>query len=178
MLLDVLALGRSVAGVAPGKRAFYSQLHSRFISTSFAPSIKKNKMPPRPKFTAEMETEIEEKFLHGGRGPGGQKINKCNSKVQLRHIPTGIVVDCQATRSRDQNRKIAREKLALRIAQWHNGDQPIERELAKIQWEQQSKRAKERKAKNKHKEAREKREEAARQQLEQEREILRSMLGS
>ena len=97
-------------------------------------------------------------------------------QVQLRHVPTGIVVDCQATRSRDQNRKIAREKLALRLAQWENGDQPIERELAKIQWEQQSKRSKERKAKSKHREAQEQRQQQKLQQTIEEKQLLKSLL--
>lgn len=97
-----------------------------------------------------MESEFEEKFLHGGRGPGGQKINKCNSKVQLKHIPSGIVVECQETRSRTQNRHIAREKMAFKIAQWKNGGNPIEREIAVLAWEKQSKRSKERKSKEKH----------------------------
>jgi protein subunit release factor B len=49
--------------------------------------------------------------------------NKTNSAVQLKHIPTGIVVKSQATRSRDQNRKHARELLAQRVDEFHNGDQ-------------------------------------------------------
>lgn len=53
-------------------------------------------------------------FIKGG-GKGGQKINKTNSKVQLRHIPTGIVVSCQYSRSREQNRKRAREILAGKV---------------------------------------------------------------
>ena len=48
--------------------------------------------------------------------------NKTNSAVQLRHIPTGIVVKCQATRSREQNRKTARELLAARLDELANGD--------------------------------------------------------
>lgn len=149
----------------------------RAISTTAVPLIKKNQLPPRPQFTPEMEAQCTEKFLHGGRGPGGQKINKCNSKVQLRHIPTGIVIACQATRSRDQNRKIAREKLALKLAQHENDGKPIERELAKIEWEQQSKRSKEKRAKSKHKEARERREEERLKELQQEQELLRQILG-
>ncbi|TLD23960.1 hypothetical protein PspLS_06604 [Pyricularia sp. CBS 133598] len=77
-------------------------------------------MPSRPK--PPPETEIEEAFLKGS-GPGGQKINKTNSAVQLKHIPTGIVVKCQETRSRDQNRKIARQILATRLDDLNNGDQ-------------------------------------------------------
>ncbi|VEU19669.1 DEKNAAC100332 [Brettanomyces naardenensis] len=75
-------------------------------------------MPPRPKVS---ELEIEEKFIKGGSGNGGQKINKTNSKVQLKHIPTGIVVTSQATRSRDQNRKIAREILAMKLDEMEKG---------------------------------------------------------
>ncbi|KAI0016220.1 RF-1 domain-containing protein [Xylariomycetidae sp. FL0641] len=69
-------------------------------------------MPPRPK--PPPEEDMEEAFLKGS-GPGGQKINKTNSAVQLKHIPTGTVVKCQATRSRSQNRKIARQLLADRL---------------------------------------------------------------
>lgn len=71
-------------------------------------------MPPRPLWLIK-DDEIEEKFIKGGRGPGGQKINKSNSKVQLKHIPTGIVVTSQHSRSQEQNRKKAREILALKL---------------------------------------------------------------
>lgn len=37
------------------------------------------------------ESEIEENFIKGG-GPGGQKINKSVSCVQLKHLPTGIII--------------------------------------------------------------------------------------
>ncbi|KAK9360971.1 RF-1 domain-containing protein [Lipomyces starkeyi] len=77
-----------------------------FSSTTLR--CKKNALPPRPTIP---EDEIEEVFIKGG-GKGGQKINKTNSKVQLRHIPTGFVVSSQATRSREQNRKLARIELA------------------------------------------------------------------
>ncbi|RSM05153.1 hypothetical protein CDV31_009713 [Fusarium ambrosium] len=85
------------------------------ISTHLAKAL-----PPRPK--PPPESEIEESYVKGS-GPGGQKINKTNSAVQLKHIPTGIVVKSQATRSRDQNRKHARELLAQRVDEFHNGDQ-------------------------------------------------------
>ncbi|MDF1813877.1 MAG: peptide chain release factor-like protein [Verrucomicrobiales bacterium] len=60
------------------------------------------------------EADLVEKFVHGS-GPGGQKINKTASCVYLRHIPTGIEVHCQESRSRDRNREIARERLCERI---------------------------------------------------------------
>ncbi|KAL6854174.1 RF-1 domain-containing protein [Trichoderma novae-zelandiae] len=82
-------------------------------------ALRKN-FPPRPK--PPPDCEIEESYLKGS-GPGGQKINKTNSAVQLKHIPTGIVVKSQATRSRSQNRKHAREILARRIDELTHGDQ-------------------------------------------------------
>ncbi|POS84616.1 hypothetical protein EPUL_004416, partial [Erysiphe pulchra] len=79
----------------------------------------KKKMPDRP--APIDENEFSEAFLKGS-GPGGQKINKTSSAVQLIHKPTGIVVKVQETRSREQNRKLAREKLALRIEKLQKGD--------------------------------------------------------
>ncbi|EGV64633.1 hypothetical protein PSN45_004966 [Yamadazyma tenuis] len=81
---------------------------------------KKTKLPPRPKWLIK-EEDIEESFIKGGSGPGGQKINKTNSKVQLKHIPTGIVVTSQHSRSQEQNRQKAREILAEKLDLMENG---------------------------------------------------------
>jgi len=76
-------------------------------------------MPPRP--TLE-DAEITGSYLKGS-GPGGQKINKTSSAVQLIHKPTGIVVKSQATRSRTQNQKIARQILAEKVELLEKGEQ-------------------------------------------------------
>jgi protein subunit release factor B len=47
--------------------------------------------------------------------------NKTSSAVQLKHIRTGLVLKVQATRSRTQNRKIAREMLAERLEELEKG---------------------------------------------------------
>lgn len=48
------------------------------------------------------EEDIEEKFTKGS-GKGGQKINKTESCVFLKHLPTNISVKCQAHRERSNN---------------------------------------------------------------------------
>ncbi|KAI4598921.1 hypothetical protein KJ359_002336 [Pestalotiopsis sp. 9143b] len=90
------------------------------FSTTPSPLKKHTQLPPRP--SPPPDSEIDESFLKGS-GPGGQKINKTNSAVQLKHLPTGIVVKCQATRSRTENRKIARQLLADRLDDLRRGDQ-------------------------------------------------------
>lgn len=56
------------------------------------------------------ETELEEIFERSS-GPGGQNVNKTSTKVVLRHLPTGISVTVQDTRSQAQNRTLARKRL-------------------------------------------------------------------
>jgi protein subunit release factor B len=53
------------------------------------------------------ERDLIERFIRGS-GPGGQKVNKTSSCVQLRHITSGIEVKCQDSRSLMANRIQAR----------------------------------------------------------------------
>jgi peptide chain release factor 1 len=50
-------------------------------------------------------------------GKGGQHLQKTDSAVQLTHIPTGIQVRSEAERSQRQNRMVALQTLADRLAQ-------------------------------------------------------------
>lgn len=96
-------------------------IHAHFPRSFFSTAsllLKDKPLPPRPIIP---DADLLESFLKGS-GPGGQKINKTSSAVQLKHIPTGIVVKSQETRSRQQNRKLARLILAEKLDGLENGE--------------------------------------------------------
>lgn len=48
-------------------------------------------------------------------GPGGQHVNKTESAVRLRHLPSGVVVTSQQERSQHRNKSLCLKKLRKRI---------------------------------------------------------------
>ena len=67
------------------------------------------------------ESDLREHFIRGS-GSGGQKVQKTSSCVQLQHIPTGIEVRCEKTRSQSLNRYYARVLLCEKIAERLHGE--------------------------------------------------------
>ncbi len=89
------------------------------------------------------EEDIVEKFVRS-QGKGGQNVNKVETCVYLKHVPTGIEVKCQQERSQALNRFLARRILADKIEALISGRKSEEQQrIAKIrrQKRKRSKRA-------------------------------------
>lgn len=96
-----------------------------------------------PEITDDIHIDIRPEDLEvdtfRASGAGGQHVNKTDSAVRMRHIPSGIIVSCQTQRSQIQNReaclKMLRSKLyELEVESRENALKELAGEKKDIAW--------------------------------------------
>ena len=89
--LNLTSSNNGNENLAQPKRSFSEENDKKAGATpNKIPASPEEKDSDSPWLTLN-EEDLEEKFIRGS-GPGGQKINKTSSCVELKHIKTGIIV--------------------------------------------------------------------------------------
>lgn len=78
------------------------------------------------------EKDVEVKAIRGS-GAGGQKVNKTSSTIQLRHLPTNILITVQTERSQSRNRDVAFKILRSRLYEMEQKKRDAERDKVESQ---------------------------------------------